>query len=236
MGNASAEALRGEPVRTPLQRHIADLKRQLYWCGFTFIVACVLTFPHADEMIAWLKKPYHDDLIFYAPTEAIFAAIKVALLGGITLSMPVFLYHLWKFIDPAALARQQGRLDELPQVVQKDRHGQGDAPQQRHLDRREDGFRRRVKDQVVVVGFFEPVDHLVGVGKREDAGHDEREPAPVELPLEVGNVPLERRADPLSPGSLCRRVAHRDSQDGRPAGRERRGCNCRVLSVKLSFV
>src|SRR2546425_591455 len=67
MGNASAEALRGEPVRTPLQRHIADLKRQLYWCGFTFIVACVLTFPHADEMIAWLKKPYHDDLIFYAP-------------------------------------------------------------------------------------------------------------------------------------------------------------------------
>src|SRR2546425_1104850 len=103
MGTASAEALRGEPVRTPLQRHIADLKRRLYWCGFTFIVACVLTFPHADEMITWLKKPYHDDLIFYAPTEAIFAAIKVALLGGITLSMPVFLYHLWKFIEPALL-------------------------------------------------------------------------------------------------------------------------------------
>src|SRR2546430_9610380 len=103
MGNASAEALRGERVRTPLQRHIADLKRRLYWCGFTFIVACVITFPHADEMITWLKKPYHDDLIFYAPTEAIFAAIKVALLGGITLCMPVFLYHLWKFIEPALL-------------------------------------------------------------------------------------------------------------------------------------
>jgi len=103
MDNASAEALRGEPVRTPLQRHIADLKRRLYWCGFTFIVACVITFPHADEMITWLKKPYHDDLIFYAPTEAIFAAIKVALLGGITLCMPVFLYHLWKFIEPALL-------------------------------------------------------------------------------------------------------------------------------------
>src|SRR5437667_8032155 len=103
MDNASAEALRGEPVHTPLQRHIADLKRRLYWCGFTFIVACVITFPHADEMITWLKKPYHDDLIFYAPTEAIFAAIKVALLGGITLCMPVFLYHLWKFIEPPVL-------------------------------------------------------------------------------------------------------------------------------------
>jgi sec-independent protein translocase protein TatC len=103
MGNASAEALQGEPVRRPLQRHIADLKRRFYWCGFTFIVACVITFPHADEMIAWLKKPYLEDLIFYAPSEAIFAAIKVALLGGITLSMPVFLYHLWKFIEPALL-------------------------------------------------------------------------------------------------------------------------------------
>jgi Tat protein translocase TatC len=103
MSNAPAEALRGEPVRTPLLRHMADLKRRLYWCGFTFIVACVITFPHADEMITWLKKPYHDDLIFYAPTEAIFAAIKVALLGGITLSVPVFLYHQWKVLEPALL-------------------------------------------------------------------------------------------------------------------------------------
>src|SRR5439155_898169 len=30
-------------------------------------------------------------------------ATKEALLGGITLSMPVFLYHLWKFIEPALL-------------------------------------------------------------------------------------------------------------------------------------
>ena len=93
----------GEPVRTPLHRHIADLKRRLYWCGAVFLVACVFTFTYADEMIAWLKKPYADDLIFYAPTEAIFAAIKVALLGGITLTMPVMLYHLWRFFEPALL-------------------------------------------------------------------------------------------------------------------------------------
>src|SRR2546428_1967587 len=103
MDTAWAGAPGEERAATPLQRHIADLKRRLYWCGFTFIVACVITFPHADEMITWLKKPYHDDLIFYAPTEAIFAAIKVALLGGITLCMPAFLYHLWKFIEPALL-------------------------------------------------------------------------------------------------------------------------------------
>jgi sec-independent protein translocase protein TatC len=103
VGDASAQVLAGEPVRTPLQRHVSDLKRRLYWCGATFLAACIITFPQADDMIAWLKKPYHDDLIFYAPTEAIFAAIKVALLGGITLTMPVLLYHLWKFFEPALL-------------------------------------------------------------------------------------------------------------------------------------
>src|SRR5438132_405062 len=45
MDNASAAALRGEPVRTPLQRAIADLERPLYWCGVTFTVACVIPYP-----------------------------------------------------------------------------------------------------------------------------------------------------------------------------------------------
>jgi sec-independent protein translocase protein TatC len=97
----------GEPVRTPLQRHMASLKRRLYWCGFTFIAACVVTFPYANDMIAWLKIPYPDDLIFYAPTEAIFAGIKVALLGGTALSLPFMLYHLWKFLQPALLPGEQ---------------------------------------------------------------------------------------------------------------------------------
>ncbi len=74
-----------EPVRTPLQRHIYSVKRRLYWSGATFLAACLVTFPYADHMIAWLKKPYPQDLIFYAPTEAIFASIKVALLGGLVL-------------------------------------------------------------------------------------------------------------------------------------------------------
>lgn len=110
MGSAMAQAVMGEPVRTPLQRHIVSLKRRLYWCGFTFLVACVITFPYANEMIGWLKKPYPDDLIFYAPTEAIFAAIKVALLGGTVLSMPVILYHIGRFFEPAFLPGEQRRL------------------------------------------------------------------------------------------------------------------------------
>jgi len=103
VGEVLAEAQVGEPVRAPLHWHITDLRRRLLWCGACLLVACVFTFPHADGMIAWLKKPYADDLIFFAPTEAIFAALKVAVLGGLTLTMPVLLYHLWRVFEPALL-------------------------------------------------------------------------------------------------------------------------------------
>jgi sec-independent protein translocase protein TatC len=96
-----------EPVRTPLQRHVYTLKRRIYWCGATFLAACIVTFPYSDTMIGWLKKPYHQDLIFYAPTEAIFASIKVALLAGLVVAMPVILYHIWKFLAPALLPGEQ---------------------------------------------------------------------------------------------------------------------------------
>jgi sec-independent protein translocase protein TatC len=96
-----------EPIRSPLRRHFLSLKRRLYWSGATFLVACAVTFPYADKMIAWLKKPYGDQLMFYAPAEAIFASIKVALLGGAVLAMPVILYHLWKFLEPALLPGEQ---------------------------------------------------------------------------------------------------------------------------------
>ncbi len=107
MATTIGQTAGAEPIRTPLQRHILSLKRRLYWCGATFLAACIATFPYADKMIAWLKKPYPDDLMFYAPTEAIFAAIKVALLGGIVLAMPVILYHVWKFLEPALLPGEQ---------------------------------------------------------------------------------------------------------------------------------
>ena len=100
-------AVAAAPIRSPLQRHFYLAKRRLYWCGATFLVACIFTFPYADKLIAWLKKPYHDHLIFYAPTEAIFASLKVTLLAALVLAMPVILYHVWKFLEPALLPGEQ---------------------------------------------------------------------------------------------------------------------------------
>lgn len=93
-------------VLAPLAAHIASIKRRLLVVTGAVAVSFVLTFAYAAELIAWLKRPFADDLIFYGPTEALFASIKVSFLAGIILSLPVIFYQCWKFIEPALLPRE----------------------------------------------------------------------------------------------------------------------------------
>jgi sec-independent protein translocase protein TatC len=94
-------------VLPPLVGHIAAIKRRLLVIAATVSASFVLTFAYAAELIEWFKRPFPDGLIFYGPTEALFASIKVSLLAGIVLSLPVILYQFWKFIEPALLPREQ---------------------------------------------------------------------------------------------------------------------------------
>jgi sec-independent protein translocase protein TatC len=91
----------------PLAGHISALKRRLITVAVTVAGAFVLAFAYSAELIEWFKRPFTDDLIFYGPTEALFASIKISLLAGIVLSLPVMLYQFWKFIEPALLPREQ---------------------------------------------------------------------------------------------------------------------------------
>lgn len=91
----------------PLVAHLASVKRRLLVIAGTVGVCVVITFAYSAELIEWFKRPFPDDLIFYGPAEALFASIKVSLLAGIVLSLPVMLYQFWKFIEPALLPREQ---------------------------------------------------------------------------------------------------------------------------------
>src|SRR5690242_16334104 len=91
----------------PLASHIQAVKRRLIVIGATVLGALTLTFSFSAEMIAWLNRPFSNQLAFYGPTEALFASIKVSLLAALVLSLPVIFYQCWKFIEPALLPTEQ---------------------------------------------------------------------------------------------------------------------------------
>jgi sec-independent protein translocase protein TatC len=91
----------------PLQRHIRDIKRRLLIVGGTIMVFFVVAFSYSSILIDWFKRPFEDDLIFYAPAEALFASIKISFMAAVIASVPVILYQFWKFLEPALLQKEQ---------------------------------------------------------------------------------------------------------------------------------
>ncbi len=96
-----------DQIVNPLAAHIQTVKRRLIVIGTTILVCLVLAFSFSTEMVEWLNRPFQNQLVFYGPTEALFASIKVSLLAAVILSLPVIFYQCWKFVEPALLPKEQ---------------------------------------------------------------------------------------------------------------------------------
>ncbi len=96
-----------EQILNPLAVHIATVKRRLIIVGATVLGALIVTFSFSTEMVAWLNRPFSNQLAFYGPAEALFASIKVSLLAAVILSLPVIFYQCWKLVEPALLPSEQ---------------------------------------------------------------------------------------------------------------------------------
>ena len=95
-------------ILNPLAAHIQTVKRRLIIIGATILTALIVTFSFSADMVEWLNRPFPNQLVFYGPTEALFASIKVSFLAAIILSLPVIFYQCWKFVQPALLPKEQG--------------------------------------------------------------------------------------------------------------------------------
>jgi sec-independent protein translocase protein TatC len=95
------------PIANPLAAHIHTIKRRLIVIGTTILVGLMVAFTFSAEMVAWLNRPFPNQLVFYGPTEALFASIKVSFLAAVLASLPVVFYQFWKFVEPALLPKEQ---------------------------------------------------------------------------------------------------------------------------------
>ncbi len=95
------------PIANPLAAHIHTIKRRLIVIGTTILVGLMVAFTFSAQMVAWLNRPFPNQLVFYGPTEALFASIKVSFLAAVLASLPVVFYQFWKFVEPALLPKEQ---------------------------------------------------------------------------------------------------------------------------------
>ena len=107
--------------------HLEELRWRIIKAAAAVLVAAIAVFAFNGPIIEFLQRPLHPEtnlfgagprgvqLIFTSPTEYLMAVIKVALMGGLYLALPVILYHVMAFISPGLLPQE--RKWALPIVV-----------------------------------------------------------------------------------------------------------------------
>jgi sec-independent protein translocase protein TatC len=91
------------PADTPqtLSGHLEELRARISISLLALVAAACAGFSQAERLIEGLKAPAGDLLpqfVFFAPTEAFGAYLKVAGLAGLVAAMPVILWQAWLFV------------------------------------------------------------------------------------------------------------------------------------------
>ncbi len=81
-------------------QHLGELRVRLTWAAGGLVIAVVISFFFAEQLLNILIEPYGERLQTLSPTEGIQTYFRVALVAGVTIAMPWLLYQTWLFIEP----------------------------------------------------------------------------------------------------------------------------------------
>jgi sec-independent protein translocase protein TatC len=102
--------------RMPFLAHLGELRLRIMVSLIALAIGFMATFSFSERIITWLARPIEPvKLVFLEPTEPFWVNMKVALIAGAFLVLPVLLFQIWAFIAPGLLPHE--RKFALPFVV-----------------------------------------------------------------------------------------------------------------------
>jgi sec-independent protein translocase protein TatC len=97
--------------------HLDELRSRLVKALAAFALGAVVAWFFKEDLLIVLTKPFVDgwhsadgsrpSLHFPAPASLFLAYVKLAVLGGFVLGLPIILYQFWSFIAPGLYAREK---------------------------------------------------------------------------------------------------------------------------------
>ena len=105
-----------EEGRMPFLAHLGELRQRIMVCLIALMIGFAVTFSFSERIINYLARPLEPvKLAFLEPTEPFWVNMKVALVAGAFLVLPVLLSQVWGFIAPGLLPHE--RKFALPFVI-----------------------------------------------------------------------------------------------------------------------
>jgi sec-independent protein translocase protein TatC len=95
--------------------HITELRTRLLWCIGVTLVFTLTSCAFSEPLTRWLLTLAPKGLVFIqlAPGEAFMASLKVSFMLGLSISLPVWLYHAGCFVLPGLHPHEKKQLVSL---------------------------------------------------------------------------------------------------------------------------
>lgn len=97
----------------PLREHLRELRSRLLICLVALLVGSAVCFYFYQELLNLLVAPAREvagaeiPIVYTEVTELLGTTVKVAMLGGFALALPVILYHAVRFVAPGLTPRER---------------------------------------------------------------------------------------------------------------------------------
>jgi len=86
-----------------LVEHLDELRTRLIVVLLVLVPAFLLAFAFHEQIMEWLTGPLPDDkqLVTLGVTEPFTTSVKVSLIAGLAIALPILLWQIWAFLAPA---------------------------------------------------------------------------------------------------------------------------------------
>jgi len=88
-----------------LTDHLSELRKRLIYAILAVAIGMGVSWIFSEEIMSFVRRPIlpylpEGGLIFTGVMDKFMAHVKVALVGGVILSCPIWLMQIWKFVSP----------------------------------------------------------------------------------------------------------------------------------------
>lgn len=95
-----------------LTDHLTELRYRLIRSAWGIVIVSAVCWYFNDELFNLVREPVTKflpagGLVFTSPTDKFIVSMKLALLGGIIGSCPIWIYQVWKFIAPGLYSNER---------------------------------------------------------------------------------------------------------------------------------
>ncbi len=89
-----------EPLRLPFLEHLIELRNRFFYFLSSVIIGSIVAYMYHEELVTAVTRPLNQSLFYSSPGGGFDFLIKLSLLSGLLLAVPVFIYQSLRFLEP----------------------------------------------------------------------------------------------------------------------------------------